>query len=207
MAATGLMLVAFLIIHLAENLTLYVGENGETFVAYVKSLHALGAGIYIIESALAAVFLVHIYVAVRLTQTNNAARPVAYAVKKTFGESSIASRSMFVTGAVVLGFLVLHLVNFRFAKGLVAPHPEELRDIVMNTLATPGFAIAYVVGAIAIGIHVSHGVKSLFQSFGIHHVKVNAFAYRLAILVAILLAVGFASFPIVAILKWKGGAA
>lgn len=204
MAATGILLVGFLIMHLLGNLNLYRGANGEKFVAYAEGLHSFGALLYVAEVGLVLLFGTHIWVAVRLTQTNVAARPIPYAVKHTFGESSVASRSMFVTGSIVLGFIVLHLINFRFARGIAPPHAHDLRDLVFSVMSQPVFAVAYLVGSVAVGIHVSHGFKSLFQSLGVHHTKLNLLFYRAALALAVLIAAGFASFPLVGLFIWKG---
>lgn len=207
MAVTGFLLVGFLIAHLAGNLNLYRGENGEKFVAYAEGLHSLGALVYVAEVLLVGLFATHIYVAFRLTLKNAAARPVPYGVKRTFGESTVASRNMFVTGSIVLAFTVVHLINFRFAKGLAAPPAKELRDLVVAVLTQPVYAALYLIGAIAVGVHVSHGFKSAFQSLGANHPQLNRCVMRFGLVLAVLLAVGFATFPLVALMCWKGGGA
>jgi succinate dehydrogenase / fumarate reductase, cytochrome b subunit len=206
MAATGFLLVGFLIAHLAGNLTLYGAADGASFVRYAQGMHDFGVLMYAGEIGLVLLFFVHVYTAVRLTMINRAARPIGYAVKRTFGESTIASRSMFVTGSIILGFLVVHLLDFRLAVGVAPPHAPELLGLVRDTLTQPLYAAIYLVGSLAVGVHLAHGFRSAFQSLGANHPQLNRLVSRLGLVLAILLAVGFASFPLIAIMQWKGGA-
>ncbi len=203
MAVTGLLLIGFLVVHLLENLTLFAGQDGAAFVAYVEGLHKLGPLLYVLELGLFLLFWIHIWMAIRLTVENRKARPVAYQVKNTFGESTLSSRTMIYSGLVVLAFLIVHLLHFRFRKGYAMPHAEALHARVVAGLTDPLFAAIYVVGALAVGFHLTHGFRSLFQSLGINHEPCNPWFRRIGIVLAIVLALGFASFPIVAMTAWR----
>lgn len=198
MALTGFLLVGFLIMHLLGNLTLYADvETGENFIDYAAGMEHLGPIRYAAEIGLVLLFGIHIWTAFQLTRLNKAARPVDYAKKSTFGESTFASRSMFVTGLLVLAFLIVHLINFRFSEGLQAPDSENLFEYVKDVLSNPAFAAIYLIGSIVVGVHLSHGFRSAFQSLGAHHARLNVFAGRLGLFLAIVLGLGFASFPLV----------
>ncbi|MCA9620441.1 MAG: succinate dehydrogenase cytochrome b subunit [Myxococcales bacterium] len=206
MSLTGFALVGFLVMHLAGNLTLYADGDGHKFVAYAHGLHDLGPLLIVGELGLAALFFVHIAMALRLTVENKAARPQGYAVRKTFGRSTLASRSMHLSGAVVLLFLLFHLWHLRFSEGIAAPAAESLLEKVKDQktgLPSGLYAAVYLLGALAVGIHLSHGFKSAFQSLGANHPRLNRIALRVGLLLAVVLGVGFASFPIVAILSWR----
>lgn len=204
MALTGFLLVGFLIMHLAGNMTLYAAADGSKFVAYVQGIHSFGPLVWVAEVALVALFGCHVWIAWRLTRENRRARPIPYAIQKACGRSTVASRSMFVTGSVVLGFLVVHLLNFRLSSGLVAPSGEELLVRVRDVLGNPVYAAVYVIGSVVLGIHLSHGFKSAFQSLGANHPRLDRCVQRIGLVLAIVIGVGFASFPIVAAFFWNG---
>lgn len=205
MATTGFMLVGFLIVHLAGNLTLFADRDGTAFKAYASGMHdKLGPFLYVAELGLLLLFAIHIRIAIALTLENRAARPSRYESTARLGESTAASRNMFVSGAIVLLFIIIHLINFRFAEGLAVPEGAALHEQVVAILSNPLWAAVYVLGALAVGLHVSHGFRSAFQSLGVSHPRINRCAIRAGWVLAALFAVGFASFPLVALVLWKG---
>lgn len=204
MGVTGLLLVGFLIAHLLGNLSIYADvENGSNFIAYANKLHDLGPLLWVMEIGLVALFGVHVWMALRITRENRAARPQQYVVKNNFGKSTAASRTMPFTGVAILGLLVMHLLHFRFSKGLSAPGAVELHRGVIDVMKQPVWAGLYLLMAVLIGVHLVHGFKSAFQSLGVNHPRLNTCLRRLGIALAIILAVGFASFPIVAVIAWS----
>lgn len=206
MAVTGFMLVGFLISHLAGNLSLFVDKDGTAFTAYANGLHeTLGPFLYVAEVGLLLLFVVHVRIAIALTLANRAARPSAYRHQSVHDSSTPASRNMFISGSVVMAFIVVHLIHFRFSEwSLAVPDGASLHTQVVAILTTPLWAAIYVLGALAVGVHVSHGFRSAFQSLGVSHPRVNKLAARAGWAIAALLAIGFASFPIVALISWKG---
>ena len=206
MALSGLLLVGFLLMHLLGNLTLYGGSDGAKFIKYATSLHDLGPLMVVAEAMLVLLFGIHVYYALRLIRENRAARPLPYAARKTLGQSTLASRTMPITGLIVLGFLVGHLLHLRFREGLFAPHADQLHAYVVDRdsgLAAPLFGAFYLLGSLAVGLHVSHGFRSLFQSLGLNHPLLNRIAGRLAVGLSILIGLGFASFPVIALFVWR----
>lgn len=202
MGLTGLLLVGFLLTHLKGNLTLVEDPSGAHFDAYVAFLKGFGPLLIVAEIGLAALFLAHIYLALRLTQENWAARKQRYVVRSSRGASSAGSISMFYSGALILAFLIKHLLDFRFAGDfLEAPSAK-----VFATLKSPGNAAVYVLASLAIGLHLSHGFRSAFQSLGINHPSWNPLLEKVGKLLAILLALGFAAIPLYILMLWSPGA-
>jgi succinate dehydrogenase / fumarate reductase cytochrome b subunit len=184
-ALTGLALTAFVLVHMTGNLLIFRGR--EALNSYALFLKERGALLWAARLGLLAVFVLHIWLAVRLTLRNRAARPTRYAYEDTV-QASIASRTMIWSGLVILAFVVFHLMHYTF--GLVAatapngknylsleeslaqtsPHdPAQRHDVYAMTIY--GFrsvpvAIAYIVAQIFLGLHLSHGVASTFQSMG-----------------------------------------
>ena len=100
---------------------------------------------------------------------------------------------MMVTGLIVFLFLLIHLWDFRFSKDTAA----DLADMVKQRLSgVTGFGI-YMVGVTALGLHLSHALRSAFQSLGVSHPKYEPLIRCGGIGLALLFALGFASFPIV----------
>jgi succinate dehydrogenase / fumarate reductase cytochrome b subunit len=192
MALSGLLLLGFLVFHLAENLLIYADRQGSAFDQYVHTLTSF-AWLPLAELALAALFLVHIVQAVRVSLQNRAARRTPYVLNPGHGGRTLASTSMLVTGSVVLLFLLVHLLQFRFA-------PEDERHgmahLVRSQFAQPLTLGVYLLGLIALGIHLAHGLQSALQSLGLSHPRFTPLVRRLALLLAVLLVLGFATFPV-----------
>jgi succinate dehydrogenase / fumarate reductase cytochrome b subunit len=199
MAITGLALCGFLIAHLGGNLLLYIG--GAAYNQYAETLHSHEILLLVAEAGLLILFVGHIWLALVTSVENNSARPVGYAVRQSKQEEGPlvkpASEVMMVSGVVVLLFLLLHLVDFRFELR----HQGEIEGVLPYVkaqvlLRDPLTAIVYVVGSVVLGYHVLHGFQSAFQTLGINHPKYTPTINLLSILFGIIVAAGFASFPV-----------
>jgi succinate dehydrogenase / fumarate reductase cytochrome b subunit len=115
MALTGLFLIGFVIAHMTGNLLIYAGRDALN--SYAAALKYRPAILWTFRIVLMAVFLVHVYLGLRLTRQNMEARPVRYYHEATL-QASWASRHMLLTGLVLLAFTLYHLSHFTF--GIVA---------------------------------------------------------------------------------------
>lgn len=199
MAITGLMLCGFLVVHLGGNLLLYAGADA--FNTYAYKLTSNKAILYVMELGLIAVFLTHIGLALKLTLENRAARGgVRYAVNTQAGDMSIATKSMPFSGAWILVFLILHLINFKYggAKPIVVNGVEmlDLYTIVANHFSKPLWSIYYIVTMGVLAAHLHHGVQSVFQTLGFFHPRHNGMIKALATTYAAVIFIGFSSFPV-----------
>ena len=201
MAVTGLLLIGFLILHLAENLLLYADREGATFDGYVHGLTSF-SWLPLAELALAALFLVHIVQALRVSLQNRATRRTPYALEPGHGGRTLASSTILVTGSVVLLFLILHLVQFRFGP---AAEREQLSTLVKSEFQKPIVLAVYLLGLTALAIHLSHGFQSALQTLGLAHPRYTPLVRRFSVLLAILLALGFATFPVYFFFSARGG--
>lgn len=164
MAASGSFLGLFILIHLVGNSTTFLGR--EAFLFYAAHLHSLGVLIPVFELVLLTIFCTHVVLAVLLFFENRQARPEKYAVVGSRGGRTPASQTMIYSGVVILIFIAVHLINFHFIS-----HETPIADIVRATLRQPVFALFYMVGVAALGLHISHGFWSLLQSLGVEHPK------------------------------------
>lgn len=197
---TGLLLSAFVLVHLVENLLLFAGP--EPYNRYVHRLLSLGVIIYAMEIVLGSIFLVHMITAVTVWLDKRRARPEPYAVRTRAGGPSrqtLFSRTMIYTGALLLIFLVLHLKTFKWGPeyevvyGGVAM--RDLHRLVMEVFSSAGYFLGYEVILILLGFHLRHGFWSAFQSLGLEHPRYSPIIYAFGILFAIAIAVGFLAIP------------
>jgi len=198
MAVTGLLLIGFLVTHLLGNLTLYADDTGEMFNAYE---HALTSNplLPIAEVGLLVLFVIHIALGIRVTLENRESRKSDYQIRSTKGARTLASGSMIITGVLVLVFLVVHLKDFRIAKMGVGEHDMAL--MVKERLASPVGALIYLIGVGALGIHLSHAFKGALQTLGVSHPRYTPLIEKASLALAVLLFLGFASFPLI---LWLG---
>jgi succinate dehydrogenase / fumarate reductase cytochrome b subunit len=193
MSVTGLVLTVFLIAHLAGNLLLYADRDGGAFTAYAHKLHGTPLLLYGSEIALIGLFAVHIALALRLAMQNREARPQPYRMRAARRSKSIGGSFMVVTGLFILVFLVIHLLDFRLA----AESPDDLAPMVVSRLSSGWGAAIYLVGVGAVLLHLSHAVRSALQTMGANHPRYNELLRRAGLGLAVVLGVGFASFPLV----------
>lgn len=203
MGLTGLFLVVFLAEHILGNLTLYTDADGAAFNDYKHGLESFGPLLKVAEVGLFAVFAAHIVLALKLAIENREARSHRYAIRASRGRSTAASLSMLITGSLILVYLFKHVVlDFRFDSG----YHEAPAATVKDTLSKPANATFYIVAMGVLGMHLAHGFRSAFQSLGASHPKLDPLLDKAGIAVAVVFAVGFASFPIYYLFFWTGTA-
>ena len=191
MALTGAALALFVLIHLLGNLTLFADAEGLAFNAYAHTLERSPL-LPLAEIGLAALFVVHIYLGIRTALENREARPARYKDLAPHGHRTLASTSMIVTGLLVLTFLVVHLIDFRLAPR----DAEGLASMVIVRLSKPIGAAIYLVGVVALGVHLWHAFQSLFQTLGLNHPRYRPLIVRAGWAFSVLIALGFAAFPV-----------
>lgn len=193
MALTGAGLIGFTLSHLLGNFLILVGAD--TFNEYG---HALISNplIYVAEAILVGMFLLHIFLAAILRIQNKLARPKNYAVKvKTGRGETFASSTMPYTGMILLIFLILHLINFKYGSNYpTVVDGVQMRDLyrtVIEYFANPLYVAWYVFAMVALGVHTSHGFWSMFQSWGFEHPKYTPCIKALSLGYGVFVAVGF----------------
>lgn len=194
MGLTGLFLILFLANHLLVNsFTLISAE------LFNEASHFMQTNIFIqvMQYVLALGFILHIGMGIRLTMQNNKARPEKYAFNKPSANSTFSSRSMIITGLLVLAFLVLHIKDlFIPVHWPVNPLLTDY-DMVLAVFANPLYVAIYVVAFILLAIHLHHGFQSAFQSIGFNHHKYTPILKGLGAFYCILIGVGFTAIALV----------
>lgn len=204
-ALTGIILILFIIGHLIGNLLIFLGPgwiNG-----YAEHLRELGPILWLIRVLLFITVVIHIYVTILLAIENRRARPERY-VKKEYAKASFASRSMVMSGLIVLAFIIYHIAHFtvrvtdpRFA--LLKHDPLNHYDVY--SMMVYGFQNVYVsafylVGMFLLALHLSHGASSFFQSLGLNDQKLTPRLARWGRIFAWLIFIGYMSIPVAVLL-------
>jgi succinate dehydrogenase / fumarate reductase cytochrome b subunit len=206
MSLSGIILAAFVIFHLIANLYLLL-PNSASYNLLSNSLTALGRWLVLAEIFLLICLFIHIVVAVRLKIISLRARPVSYVQIKTKGGPSkegFASTRLFLTGLVILIFIVVHVIQFKFGPGISEGYSSfadgktvrDLRRLVDETFFKSYWAGFYVVSMIFLGFHLRHGFWSLFQSLGATNRRTTLPLYHVGTWLAVIIALGFGLIPI-----------
>ncbi|MGC8724586.1 MAG: succinate dehydrogenase cytochrome b subunit [Acidobacteriota bacterium] len=193
MAATGVLLVLFLIGHMLGNLQIFIGA--ERLNAYAHFLKSTGELLWGVRIVMLAAILLHILAAVQITLANWKARPVGYAMKKDI-ETGYAARTMIVSGPLILLYVIYHLMMFTFLQTPQGLSHTDVYGNVVKAFQQPGISAVYIVAMLVLGFHLYHGIWSMLQTLGINHPKLNRLRRIASAVLAILLAAGYISIPV-----------
>ena len=214
MALTGIGLMGFVVVHMIGNVKMYFGAHD--LDAYSESLRSLlypllpnHTILWIMRIGLIVMFALHLHSAYALTMMNRRAKPVQYQSKRDYIAANFASRTMRWSGILLLVFIIIHLANLTW--GLLPsgidhrPIMAPAYDNVVLSLGTPWLAAIYIVGQLALGVHLFHGAWSIFQSLGINNPRWNNLRKQFAIAFAVIVVGGNLSFPIAVLTGVVGG--
>jgi succinate dehydrogenase / fumarate reductase cytochrome b subunit len=174
MAATGLLLVLFLITHAAGNATIFMSSH--VFQSYADELHSHPLIVLVFSLSLLLIFLCHIVAGLYLFFENRQVSNSRYEVTTRVVKNSFASETMPYTGLIVLLFLFVHIFGFTFS-----PKDVLISVTVKELLGNFFYALFYILAFVALTIHLSHGFWSMLQTFGINHPRYNTLISRLTL--------------------------
>lgn len=202
MAASGVILVGFIIGHEIGNLKVYLGAHAIN--TYGEGLRTVGEPFFPrtvllwgVRLVLIAAFTVHIVTAVVLARQSRAARRHRYAHPDRV-QADVAASTMRWGGLTILLFLIFHLAHFTW--GWIHPGYTYVRGDVYSNLVN-GFNVwwisaVYIAAMIALGLHIYHGTWSIFQTFGVNNRRWDRRIRAAATAIAVLVVVGNISIPI-----------
>lgn len=200
MAVTGLILFGWIFLHMVGNLKLYLGPVHLN--EYAHWLRAIGTPampetglLWVTRLLLLVAVVLHIHAAYALTIMNRHARPIDYE-RREYVAASYAARTMRWGGVILLLFIIYHLLHL--TTGDV--HDKFIKDDVYHNVVT-GFqvwwvAAVYIIANLALGLHLYHGVWSMFGSLGATHKRFNAWKRTFATAFAVVITVANISFPL-----------
>ncbi len=199
MAITGQVLVFFILFHIVGNSTIFFHRLN----AYVVALHTLPIIVWGGRAALIAAFLLHIWYGTVLKLENYSAKPDAYAISH-FRSATLAGRYQIWSGAIIGGFLIYHLLQFtiRVTNPAISAdtHLDSLNRpdvamMVVRTLQEAGIAGIYLLALSALGLHLSHGIQSSFQSWGLNNDRMLPIIKRTGTVISIILFLWYIAIP------------
>ena len=198
-AVSGLLLILFLIAHLAGNLMIYRGP--EAINIYSHTLHSFGLLIRLAEFGLAGIFLIHIIFTAMVVIENKKARPTSYHGTDGYPQRSLATRLMPYTGTILLVYVISHLFDFTIADpngadAFVNGQNLGLYGLIVNEFSNPYAVLWYLVAMAAVGFHLVHAVQSLCQTFGWNHPTYTPIVKKISMGFGILISLAFASIPL-----------
>ncbi len=207
-AVTGLILSGFVVMHLLGNLFIFAGP--EALNAYANKLRDLGPLLWAARAFLLGALIIHIVTSIAVTRENRAARPLRYAVKG-HAESTLAGRTMMLSGIALSAFLIYHLLHFTFR--VTHPSISHLTDaagrhdvytMVVMSFRQPVLCVVHVLSLGLICLHLSHGFGSWLQSLGLstdRSMPLVAWGSRRLALAVFL---GYCAIPMSVLFGWIG---
>lgn len=218
MAVTGFALVLFVLVHLLGNLQIFLGPD--ILNAYAHHLQSLPLPIlWGFRIGLALCAIVHVITAIALTIENRKARPELYEAND-YVQASYASRTMPMTGAILLLFILFHLGHFTVRvwpenynvtidpvplavhwpdMTPVHGHAEMVHDVyamVISGFSVLWISIVYIVAMGLLALHLAHGVSSMFQSIGMRNHTWRMVLNCVATLYGWFVFLGYSSIPV-----------
>jgi succinate dehydrogenase / fumarate reductase cytochrome b subunit len=202
MALTGILLMGFVFAHMVGNLKAFMGADDlNHYSEWLRMLFTPPLPrtwfLWIMRIGLIATFALHIHAAVSLTLMNRRAQaPDRLVQPRDWQAANAASRSMRLTGVVILLLLIFHLTDLSWGQ----TNPDFVRgDVYRNLVASlerPVVAVTYILFVLALGVHLLHGSWSLFQSLGVNNPRWNSWRRGFAIGFAAVVTAGYLVVPI-----------
>lgn len=201
MAITGLLLLGFVVGHLAGNLLILTGEP-DAINAYAYKLKSLGPLLWVARIGLLVILVAHVSQAVRLTVQNRRAAGEGYQVGHV-NKATAASLTMMISGVLILAFVAFHLAHF--TAGYIgdqqayeahdAQGRHDVYNMVVHSFSNPEtgllYSTLYIAAMCGLGFHLVHAITSALQTFGIENERLRQVCYG----VAMALSVGYMIIP------------
>jgi succinate dehydrogenase / fumarate reductase cytochrome b subunit len=199
MGISGLVWAGFVFGHMAGNMTILVSPD--LYNAYGHSIVSNKILLYGTEIALVSALVAHVILAILLTKQNRESRGTPYAARPNGKKAaSFASEWMAIHGSIILVFIISHLVTFKYGpvyettvNGVVM---RDLARLIYEVFSSPGAVAWYLVSLVLLGFHLTHGVRSIFQSFGLLHPAYQPVIKKAGVIYSIVVAGGFISQPL-----------
>jgi succinate dehydrogenase / fumarate reductase cytochrome b subunit len=200
MAVTGVILFGWIFAHMAGNLKVFQGA--EKFNRYAEFLRIMGTpllpesgALWLARSVLLVAVGLHIWAATSLTLRNRRSRPIGY--EEMHGiQLDYAARTMRVSGYLIAVYVVYHLMHFTWGNAHHAFVAGDAYGNLVRGFQVAPVAIVYIAANLLLGLHLYHGLWSLFQSLGATHPSYNAFRRYFAVAFSIVVSAGFISVPV-----------
>ena len=201
MTITGQLMVLFVIVHVLGNSFIYVSWLN----AYAAGLRALPPFLWAIRLMMIVSVLLHMYLGIVVTLENRASKPQAYAITRNLS-TTFAGRNMIWTGALIFSFLIYHLLQFTFqvtdpdiaaVRNLDAAGRPDVFSMVVQSFQHMSIVLVYLVSMAALLFHLTHGIQSSFQTWGMNNDRSLPIMIKAGTITAVVLFLGYMATPIV----------
>ncbi len=204
MAGSGVVLLLFVIGHMLGNLQVFLGPD--TINAYGAFLHNTPELLWGTRLGLVVMVIVHLMAAATLIDQNRDARPDGYGDQQLV-DASLASRTMAISGLIVLLFVIYHLLHYtvrvesingtgiNFSDLHDADGRHDIYRMMVTGFSNPWVSGFYLLGVGLLSFHLSHGTAAMFQSLGLKNSTYTPLIERGAKFLAAGLFLGYASIP------------
>jgi len=195
MGVTGLIGIGFVILHSLGNLLVFRGPAAIN--SYSHFLKSTGELLWALRVVLIVAVILHVIAAVQLTRQSTAARPIAY-TKQERQVATVASGTMRWGGALLLVFIVLHILHF--TTGTIRPagvfSPDDVYANMVASFRIWWVALFYVVAMLGLGLHLFHGAWSSVRSIGVSPPSPQPLHHRISLAIALLVWAAFTAVPL-----------
>lgn len=204
MAAAGLFLVSFLLVHLGINMLLVIFEDSKPFNL---AAHFMGTNILIkvFEVILFGGFILHIMYGFIVQTINWISRPIGYKVANN-QQTSYFSKFMIHTAVIIFIFMIIHLFDFYFKAKIFGDVPNVIYDgkeyhdlgaLVLAKFKILWVVLFYIASFLFLGFHLLHGFQSAFQTLGIEHKAYTPMIKTVGKIITVIIVVGFTIIPVI----------
>ncbi len=199
MAVTGAVWIGYLALHMWGNLHIFQGQA--EFNHYAEFLREVGEPVFsyaqvlwVIRIVIVFSLVAHMWSAWDLYQQARHARSSNYAVKRVV-QANYASRFMRIGGVVIILFVLFHLAQYTWGWVTQFDRSDPYRNVVVG-FSNPIIVLFYLLALASLGLHLFHGVWSMFQTLGLNSRRFDGFFRGLAVFVALVIPLGFATVPL-----------
>ena len=206
MAATGVVLFAFVVGHMLGNLKVLQGP--QHFNDYAEGLRVVGAPffgrgqlLWLVRLVLLAAVAVHVWAAYGVTRASWAARPVAYR-RLDAVETTYAARTMRMGGILIVLYIVYHLLDLTWGVANPAFAPGDAYGNLVASLQRPLVSAFYILANVSVGLHLYHGLWSAAQTLGVNRVPTGRLRRGFAGAVAGAITLGYLVVPVAVLAAW-----
>lgn len=208
-ASTGLVLVGFVTGHMLGHLQMFIGQDA--YNAYAQTLQNLGGLLWLVRIFLIVCVVLHIIATIQLTNKNKNAKAIGYQVSK-HQNSTFSSRFMIYAGLAIMFFVIYHLLHFTL--GVVHPEGYHIPDalgrndvygMMVIGFKNPVITLVYSLAVIFLGLHLNHGIKSMFQTLGLNSDSNKPRFEKLSMIASVVITLGYISVPVAILLGLIGG--
>ncbi len=201
-AVTGGLMILFIIAHMIGNWNLFLGPDAMN--QYAHTLQNLGGLLWLARIGLIVIFVLHIYFTIQLNIENRLARPVPYKTKD-YIKASLSSRTMVLSGLLILAFVVYHLLHFTL--GMIQPETfkdkltdakgyQDVYQMVIYGFKNPIISVSYIIAMFFLALHMDHALQSMLQTLGLTTKNIFPRLIRISRGFAVFIFIGYSVIPI-----------